>query len=389
MVNNYFLFYAEATVVCVLIFGLLLLNDRAGVNRQEKQVVFDRALIAHILYFMSDVIWAGVIAGVIPRTRFSVACLNFINFILLSAIAYEWFVFAAVSERRLIRETKRGRLPFLLPMAVMTAVMLLAYLIAPTFWVSESAELNALYYPMMLAAPLTYVFSSCILSLKQAKKAEVPADRRLFLMIGLYPLAIVFFGVVQLAYVAAPLFCFGCTIMMLFFYIRSMEDRISLDPLTGLNNRGQLMRYAAQERGHKRENVGTFVIIMDADDFKQINDTYGHAQGDRALVQIADALRSCAKDMHYPPLLSRYGGDEFVVVAHAENPSEMESVAEQIRAELRNGCAEAETPYELSVSIGYDEWNTEQESFQDCLQRADEKLYAEKRGRTKITSGRF
>lgn len=377
MADNYFLFYLEASVVCIVIFCILLVNDRIRMNRQEKQIVFDHALIAHILYFVSDILWAGMIAGRIPRTHYGVAIVNYANFILLSAIAYEWSLFAAVSERLPILGPKRGRLLFRLPIAVMAVGMLIAYLIAPYFWVSASGELNALYYPLMLVAPLIYVLASCVQSLRQARKATDPSERALFLMIGLYPLGIVLFGVIQLAYVDAPMFCFGSTIMMLFFYIRSMADQISLDPLTKLNNRGQLLRYAAQESAHRREDGKTYVVMIDANDFKQINDTYGHAEGDRALVSIAEALKTGAKVMRSAPFLSRFGGDEFALIVHADQPLELE----RMLAEFQRCLAETAALYTLTVSVGYDEWNTGAESFQDCMQRADAKLYNEKRRR--------
>lgn len=381
MAGNYFLFYTEANIVCILIFGILLLNDHFSMNRQEKQLIFDRALIAHILYFVSDVIWAGVIAGRVPRTHFSVAFVNFSNFILLSAISYEWFLFAAVSERIPLRRTKRGKLLFRLPFAAMTAAMIAAYLIAPHFWVSAEGELNDLYYPMMLAAPLAYVTISCVQSLIQAKKTEDPSDRRLFLLIGLYPLAVVFFGVLQLVYLDAPLFCFGCTIMMLFFYIRSMEDQISVDPLTTLNNRGQLLRYVAQERGRRRDDVKAFVVMTDANKFKEINDTYGHAEGDRALVLIANVLRNNSKTMRHPMFLSRFGGDEFVLIVHAGQVEEVEALIENIHRGLEETSAANRMPYQLSVSVGFAEWKVDLESFQECLQRADAHLYMVKRRR--------
>lgn len=379
MGGSYFFFYAEASVVCILLFGMLLMNDRSNMNRQEKQIVFGQALIAHILYFASDVVWAGIIAGYVPRTRFSVVLMNYINFILLSAIAYNWARFAAVSERAHAFTTKRGRLLFRLPFAVMVAVITVAYLIAPHFWVSESGELNDLYYPLMLAAPLFYVVNSCIKSLKNAKKAVDPAERKLYRMIGLYPLAIVFFGIVQLAYIQAPLFCFGCTVMMVFFYIRSMNDQISLDPLTKINNRGQLLRYAALENDGRREDVKTFVIMADANEFKHINDTYGHAEGDRALVLIAKTLKTSLKAMRHASFLCRFGGDEFALIVHAEQPEAVEYLIYEIRRCLEEISESEQLPYSLSVSIGFDEWEKGRESFQDCLQRADEKLYEEKR----------
>ena len=136
MESGFFLFYTEANIVCILLFGILLLNDYISMNKQEKQIVFDRALIVHILYFISDIFWAGVLSNILPRTRFSVAFLNFTNFVLLSAIAYEWALFAAVSERLTFYSSKRGRIQFRIPFLVMPILMAVAYMVAPAFWVN-------------------------------------------------------------------------------------------------------------------------------------------------------------------------------------------------------------------------------------------------------------
>ena len=244
MESGFFLFYTEANIVCILLFGILLLNDYISMNKQEKQIVFDRALIVHILYFISDIFWAGVLSNILPRTRFSVAFLNFTNFVLLSAIAYEWALFAAVSERLTFYSSKRGRIQFRIPLLVMPILMAVAYVVAPAFWVNEKGDLNVLYYPLMLVAPLTYVFISCFLSLRRAKQTEDPEERRHFRVIGLYPLSVVFFGVIQLSFINAPLFCFGCTIMMEF----RLHPRDERPDLPGSADQDQQSRPAAPLR---------------------------------------------------------------------------------------------------------------------------------------------
>ncbi len=86
------------------------------------------------------------------------------------------------------------------------------------------------------------------------------------------------------------------------------EMEIYLDELTGLKNRRFLF-----EKGNevlKNWGKGSF-IIFDLDDFKQINDTYGHETGDKLLTGIAKSLRSCFRNSD---TISRYGGDEFVII---------------------------------------------------------------------------
>ncbi|MBO4913747.1 MAG: diguanylate cyclase, partial [Oscillospiraceae bacterium] len=77
--------------------------------------------------------------------------------------------------------------------------------------------------------------------------------------------------------------------------------------------------------------------------------------------------------------LCRYGGDEFIIIARAFEATEVERMIGDIRRGMLDASIANDLPYQLSVSVGFDEWKPEREGFQDCLVRADEKLYAEKR----------
>ena len=85
---DYFIYYASSNIVGVLIFGVMLAHDRLSVDRQEKQLKYDQVLIAFMLYFLSDAIWSGVDAGVLPVNRFSVLATNFSNFLLYQQLQY-------------------------------------------------------------------------------------------------------------------------------------------------------------------------------------------------------------------------------------------------------------------------------------------------------------
>ena len=345
-------------------------------------------MVAHIVYFANDWVWAALLSGLIPRTRFLVALVNFINAFFLAGITYNWFLYAAAAEQLPFRREKHFYTIVGLPYYLVTCVAIVWYLIAPTFWVSESAELNPLYYPLiLLPAPLTYLLVTFVISMIQARKARMYAERRLCLQIGIFPLVIALFGVLQLTMLNAPLFCFGCTINMLLFYLNNTADQISVDPLTRLNNRNQLHHYLSQDAAHRANGLREFVVMVDANDFKQINDTYGHAEGDRALILIADALKDAIRILKEAPFLARYGGDEFILIVRTSDESELPALRREIRRRLREACEKEATPYTLSVAVGYDELGAD-EPFTACQQRADRKLYADK-NREKLLAARM
>ena len=387
MSRDYLFFYSEATVVCILFFVIMLVNDHRNGNRQEKQILLDRVMVAHIIYFANDWVWAALLSGLIPRTRLLVTLVNFINAFFLAGITFNWFLYAAAAEQLPFRREKHFYTIVGLPYYLVTCVAVVWYMIAPTFWVSENAELNPLYYPLiLLPAPMTYLLVTFVISMVQARKARLYAERRLCLQIGIFPLVIAFFGVLQLTMLNAPLFCFGCTINMLLFYLNNTADQISVDPLTRLNNRNQLHHYLSQDAAHRANGLREFVVMVDANDFKQINDTYGHAEGDRALVLIADALKGAIRILKEAPFLARYGGDEFILIVRTADESELPALRRKIRRRLREACEKESTPYMLSVAVGYDELGAD-EPFSACQQRADRKLYADK-SREKILAAR-
>ena len=377
MTLDYFFFYTEANIVCIVIFAILLRHERLYSTRQEKQIWFNRTMIAHILYFLSDIGWAAVISGNLPRTRALVILFNFLNFVLLSTISYGWFMYMAASEDMILGKTWKQRRLLCLPMMISITVIVVAFIAAPRFWVNDAGELNTWYYPLMLAAPLIYIIGSAVISLINAKKADTREKKQLYRLIGLYPLSVVFFGLLQLIALNAPLFCFGCTVMMLYFFIQSMQSQISLDALTKLNNRGQIERYMKQVR--YRENLPVYAAMIDIDHFKKINDTFGHAEGDRALILMAEAMKQTSERIGENAFIGRYGGDEFTMIVQSAKEGIMEQVTDWLRDFAHQKQEENHLRYALDVSIGYDLLRDGKDTMEACLKRADKKLYENKR----------
>ena len=375
---QFFFYYAEANIVCIAIMGILLLNSRIHGTRQEKEIWYERTLIVHILYFMSDIGWAAVLSGTLPDTPFLVVLFNFLNYILLSLLAYEWFMYMAASVRLEYRNSPSFRWLCMLPVALSTAGIVIAYLLTPQFWNSETRQLTGWYYPMMILVPMIYLTAAFVISMIRARKADSREKAHLFRLIGIYPLGIAVFGLVQTYMMDAPLFCFGCTLMMLHFYIQNLQQTVSLDPLTQLNNRGQINRYMQQVRF--RDHVKTYALMLDIDNFKHINDIYGHAEGDKALILVADTLKQTADRTKAPVFIGRYGGDEFALFLQCgEKDISPEQLIEAVRAGLREQQEMNKLPYKLNISTGCDILRGSEDRLEACLARADKKLYEYKR----------
>ena len=382
MSTDYVIFYVEASLVCIIILSMLLIHDILHSTKQEKQIWFNRAIISFILYFVSDAFWAAVLGGALPNPRWLVVLLNLSNYILMSVMAYEWFMFMAASEKLPFRSSKAKTRLLLLPMVISILFIVVAYIVSPYFLISESGGLNIWYHPLQIAAPLFYLLTASAISLNNVRKAESNEEKKNYWPFGIIPLGVIACGLIQLLTLNAPTFCFGCTLMLLWFYIQHMQTMISVDELTRLNNRGQINRYMEQVR--YRENVVVSIMMIDINRFKQINDTYGHAEGDRALMLVSEALRRTCEQVKAPIFIGRYGGDEFTLIIQdpGEDDGFPEKVAGTLQTVLSDKAQEKQLPYPLEVSIGYDKLRDKNDTMRECLIRADENLYKEKKAKS-------
>ncbi len=376
---SYFIYYTEASVVCVAIFAIMLIRDLCSIDKQEKQIKYDHALIAFMLYFISDAVWAAVIAGMLPRNRFTVISTNFVNCVLMAAITYTWLRYVMAVEQIPNRDTRRFKTVVLTPFVLSVGALVFAYLFAPGLLISSDLEQQPLYTVFQITVPIIYIVAVLVYTMKRAISEESPVEKKKHLFVGLFPLMVILGGLLQvLVLPETPIFCFSSALLMLIFYIHSIEAKISTDPLTLLNNRGQLLHYTAQKSSLFREGRLTVVVMFDINDFKLINDTYGHAEGDRALILVADSFREVLRNHSTPMFLARYGGDEFILIVHPFDESEVEALICELRERIATRCRLAGTPYTISIGAGFDTFSGKGDTFQKCMQRADEKLYEDK-----------
>ncbi len=154
------------------------------------------------------------------------------------------------------------------------------------------------------------------------------------------------------------------------------------DPLTGLANYRRLLDVLENETERTERTGRPFsVLLLDLDELKKINDSYGHLVGSRAICRLADILRIHCRAVD---TAARYGGDEFALVLPESQEDEAHRVANRIREVLAN---DTEHP-PLSASIGISTYRGDGERIEKLLSEADQDLYAEKakRGRRAAAS---
>jgi two-component system cell cycle response regulator len=152
-----------------------------------------------------------------------------------------------------------------------------------------------------------------------------------------------------------------------------------VDDLTGLYNRRGFLTFAEQYlKLAQRKNKGLLLMFADLDNLKQINDTYGHHEGDLALIRTAKTLRETFRKSD---IIGRIGGDEFPIMAMEADRHTADTLTSHLRDNLKKHNTQANSRYKLSISVGVAYFDPENDdaSVEELMEKADSALYEQKR----------
>jgi diguanylate cyclase (GGDEF)-like protein len=157
--------------------------------------------------------------------------------------------------------------------------------------------------------------------------------------------------------------------------LESTKETANTDPLTGLFNRRYADVFFNAILAEKEENARYCVALMDVDDFKKVNDVYGHSCGDQLLIFLADYVRGCLRKSDY---VFRWGGEEFLIILKGVDLSDACSILEKLCMGLYETPVETEEAV-LSVSVTIGAATLDPANIAACVKACDDRLYYGKR----------
>lgn len=162
--------------------------------------------------------------------------------------------------------------------------------------------------------------------------------------------------------------------------IRMLENIAASDPMTGLLNRRGFEDFFQRDLSHlhRQNSDGSLLVLIDLDQFKPINDTYGHQAGDACLKMVADVLM---KSVRKTDAVARFGGDEFALLLTHTNAEKACKKLAQLKKSLNKLFLDWEgKKLHFGASMG-EVFVTGADSYDDCYRQADKSLYADKQNR--------
>ena len=158
---------------------------------------------------------------------------------------------------------------------------------------------------------------------------------------------------------------------------KTLQSLSLRDDLTGLNNRRGFLALAEQHLRVILRKGAALLVYLDLDDLKTINDTFGHQEGNRALVDTANILRACFRQSD---IIARLGGDEFCVLMTDAGKGSEHLVRKRLRQRVNSANYGSPRNFRISFSIGIaNVMSVEKPSLEELLRIADRQMYEEKR----------
>jgi diguanylate cyclase (GGDEF)-like protein len=373
--------YIEVNLIgVVLLLTILFYAPRKYLrNRESGQRYFIRMLVLNALILLAD-------NGIYLLRGRSAPGLILLNHGVCAAYfaMHAWFCYSWVLYvlRRLYPRSRPGlaeRWALRLPALVNTALALASPV---TGWLYTLSRQNVYHRgPYILvsfgAAILYWLFSSALL-LRERLHPSRSRERSEYWTLLLFPLPPLIGNLLQLRFYGLSIVWVCSAISMLILSIDLEKDLLSRDALTGLYNRRQTNAQLAWEAAHLHSAEEPLLVAMlDVNRFKSINDRYGHLAGDQALACVARTLReNCRKS----DFVSRFGGDEFLLIGHVRRAEDAENLLARLAAALAAARRKEGLPYPLSASAGFVLYQPGEAVTPDALiNAADRAMYARKR----------
>ena len=367
--------YIEADIVCIIAMIYLIIRNNRRVDQQESTRYFTATTIMFVCTMVADLLWTIIDTDIYVQNKSTLYISNiflYVSMCLLSYYLYRYMLAAVKYNETSSEKRKRATIPFVISVLVVLTTPLTGWMV----YLNQDMKIEPgiLFFPVIIMA-MGHVIYAAIIAIKQSQKVEYYPDRKFYRVVAFAPLITAIAGGAQSLIWEWPIMCYGLVATAFLIYDNRQEHLISQDALTGLNNRNELYRVLVNKM-ERDDDDPIYLFFIDMDKFKEINDRYGHNEGDKALICVADALKDAAKQAKSRCFICRYGGDEFIIVS--ESTADAEHLPDWVRDSLQKKVIDNHLKYPLKVSIGKAMHEHGEMSIADFIKEADNHMYSAK-----------
>lgn len=365
----------EADIISLFLIWIMVFYGKIQERNWRERSLFGKLLMANALLSASD-----IIAWVFEGATFKGANLllhtsTLIYNISMILIGVLWLCYC---DNQMMTDKKgiaRRRRLYMLPFAI---VVLVNVINVKTGWIFYYDSINVYhrgeFYIIHILTAVLYIITAVGIVLVAASAQERAKAKESYALLGFVTAPAITIAI-QASFYGVSLIPFGITISLLMIFLQRIIAMITKDHLTGLDNQRAFEKRLEEKVRSVSEDEKLFVMMIDADYFKTINDTFGHDAGDEALVKIANCLRMACCNKDY---IARLGGDEFVIIGTRRDEEQIEDLSWSIQSLMDEETRKSQ--YLLSVSTGYEIYDDRRHrTGAELYKKADDKMYEQKR----------
>lgn len=341
-------------------------------------------IIVFLIYVVTTGVWSAFEYGVLKLPDWVFILNSSVSYLCLAFIAYGLFAFVMLRHGMQMIVKKTFRYLSLIPVIIVAVLLIVSSWTNIIFDVKHETGTNIVngpWYLVMSFLALAYFVFLLVISIIKSVQTRSTPKRMEYVWLAA-SMAFIFIGIlINSRFNHLSILPMAIFVTIYITFTNLQETGINKDALTGLNNRRRANEYIKDHLYMVTEEEPLALFVCDVNSFKQINDVYGHLEGDNALIISADAIRQIASE--YSGFAARFGGDEFIFAirpARVKNEEfSPEQIIDKLAKKLVDGCAYEKKPYKLTASVGYVICNDPQRSLGYYFVKADEMLYKVKR----------
>lgn len=356
-----------ANIISILLIGTLYLANRQKAEYDRDMRLLQQMMVTIGIANISDCC-VYYLAG---SSNIVIKVLVFLSgsglFLGNVMIGYLWAKFIMVHMNIPFSDIRRN---IYRTIGLISIVLLVINIFYPlVFSVSDGRYQRGFAYIIFLIFAAFYILDSLYLYVKRVKKN---GSLKLF-PVHIFLIPVILGVVIQAFFVEIAITWTSIAIAVAGIMTALKNEIIFTDCLTGLYNRVYLE--FLHKRACNKKDCWVSGIMIDLNGFKQINDNYGHTEGDLALCIVADLLR---KSFSEYGVVTRYAGDEFVIMLNTTDDQLIQKIIKSAKKNFVTENEKNDKPYQLSASMGYAITNLSNETIDDFMNRIDEQMYQDK-----------
>ena len=356
-----------ANIISILLIGTLYLANRQKAEYDRDMRLLQQMMVTIGIANISD----SCVYYLAGSSNIVIKVLVFLSgsglFLGNVMIGYLWAKFIMVHMNIPFSDIRRN---IYRTIGLISIVLLVINIFYPlVFSVSDGRYQRGFAYIIFLLFAAFYILDSLYLYVKRVKKN---GSLKLF-PVHIFLIPVILGVVIQAFFVEIAITWTSIAISVAGIMTALKNEIIFTDCLTGLYNREYLE--FLHKRACNKKDCWVSGIMIDLNGFKQINDNYGHAEGDLALCIVADLLR---KSFSEYGVVTRYAGDEFVIMLNTTDDQLIQKIIKSAKKNFVTENEKSDKPYQLSASMGYAITNLSNETIDDFMNRIDEQMYQDK-----------